>query len=393
MSVINVYYQFIFGNVFKNLVIENSVPYWSLSLRFSDDVGKPDKNRLLGMLRGERVDRVPLFENYIDSELVQKILGYPAGNTAAAEGDPYKGDERAVVDGDMCVPMHPKDWVKICKTIGQDTIMMESAFAPYRKLDERGKLCIINDGSIRNREDWKSVIPPSDEDITQRIDYLEQYAEAAKNENIAVALCTGNFFITHYVNLCGMNFFMLIYDDIDLVHEMLSTAIDWYLKLVKRAVRLGIDILFSGDDVAYKSGLMINPEHFKELYKPYAERIYEPALNAGVPIIFDCDGKPDEIIDMIIELGCSALFPLDANGVDYHEYKKKWGNRLCLFGAIDTDPLIRGSVSDVVNYVRKVVEEMKPGGRYIAGTVSSVNEIPFDNFVAMVNAIHAYGVY
>jgi uroporphyrinogen decarboxylase len=362
-------------------------------MRFSNDIGKPNKHRLLGALKGDAVDRVPLFENYIDSELVQKILGYSAGNTAAALGDPYRGDERAVVDGDMCVPMHPKDWIKICKIIGQDTIMMEAAFAPYRRFDESGKLCIINDGSIKNREDWKNVVPPSDEDITGRIGYLEQYIRAARDENIAVSLCTGNFFITHYVNLCGMDFFMLIYDDIDLVHEMLSTAIEWYLKLVKEAVGLGIDILFSGDDVAYKYGLMINPEHFKKLYKPYAEMLYEPALNAGVPIVFDCDGKPDEIVDMIIELGCSALFPLDANGVDYREYKKKWGRRLCLFGALDTDPLIRGSVLEVEKYVRMVIEEMKPGGRYIAGTVSSVNEIPFDNFVTMVNSIHTYGVY
>jgi uroporphyrinogen decarboxylase len=362
-------------------------------MTFFDHNVVPDKNRLLGALKGETTDRVPLFENYIDSKLVQRLLGYPAGNTAAAVGDPYKGDERAIVEGGMCIPMHPNDWIKICKIIGQDTIMMEAAFVPYRMRDENGVPVIINDGRVKNRADWNSVIPPSDADVQNRVNYLKQYVEAAQKDHIAVTLCTGNFFITHYVSLCGMDFFTLIYDDIDLVHEMLSTAIDWYSKLVKQAVAVGIDILFSGDDVAFKSGLMMNPKHFRELYKPYAERIYEPALNANIPIVFDCDGKPDEIMDMIIDLGCSALFPLDANGVDYREYKEKWGDKICLFGAIDTDPLIRENVVEVEQYIREVVTVMKTGGKYIAGTVSSVNEIPFENFMAMVNTIHQYGAY
>jgi uroporphyrinogen decarboxylase len=354
---------------------------------------KPNKQRLLNTLKGEKSDRVPLFENYIDSLIVEKILGYYAGNTAASIGDPYKGDERALVEGYMCIPMHPKDWIRICKIIGQDVIMMESAFAPYKKLDKDGKKGIINDGSVKNRVDWKKVILPSDSDIDCRISYLEEYIKRAKSENIAVSLCTGNFFITHYVNLCGTDFFLLIYDDLDLVHEMLTVTTDWYLKLIRRAVELGIDILFSGDDVAHKSGLFINPDYFKDLYKPYAQKIYEPALNACIPVIFDCDGKPDEIIDMIVDLGCSALFPLDANGVDYHVYKKKYGSKLCLFGAINIDILIRGNTKDVENHVQEVINTMKVGGRYIAGTVSSVNEIPFENFVAMVNTIHKYGVY
>ena len=116
-------------------------------------------------------------------------------------------------------------------------------------------------------------------------------------------------------------------------------------------------------------------------------------MNADIPIIFDCDGNPTEIIDMIIELGCSTLFPIDANGLDYREVKKKYGNKLSFYGAIDTDPLIRCSADEVHKYIKEVVEIMKVDGGYIAGTVSSVNEIPFDNYITMINAIHKYGYY
>jgi uroporphyrinogen decarboxylase len=271
--------------------------------------------------------------------------------------------------------------------------MLEHAFVPYRVENEQGKPEIINDGRIKNRSDWEKVIIPGEDDIKSRIYYLQVYKEALEGKDIALTLQTGNFFLTHYHNLNGSDFFNLIYDDPDLVEEMLYTSSEYFLKYIKEALKLGFDIFMSGDDVAYKTGLMINPEHFKKLYRPFAQKMYEPILNEDIPIIFDCDGNPTEIIDMIIDLGCSTLFPIDANGLDYRQVKKKYGKELSLYGAIDTDPLIRLSTEEVHDYVRDVVETMKKDGGYIAGTVSSVNEIPFDNYITMINAIHKYGKY
>jgi uroporphyrinogen decarboxylase len=362
-------------------------------MRFEIGNIRPDKERLIAALKGGIPDKVPLFDNYIDDKIVENILGYNAGNTVAAIGDPYRGDARAIVEGDVCIPMDPKDFVKLCNIIGQDTIMIEHAFVPYRVLNDKGQLEIVNDGRIKNRKDWEKVIIPGDKDIKDRIYYLKAYLDAAGGTDIAVTLQTGNFFLTHYHNLNGGEFFSLIYDDPGLVEEMLTASSDYFAKYVREAMKLGFDVFMSGDDVAYKGGLMINPEHFKKLYKPHAEKIYEPVLNAGIPIIFDCDGNPTEIIDMIIELGCSALFPIDANGLDYREVKKKYGKKLSLYGAIDTDPLLRYSSDEVEKYVKEVVEVMKADGGYIAGTVSSVNEIPFDNYMTMINVIHKHGKY
>ena len=354
----------------------------------------PDRRRILGALRGEKTDRVPYFENYIGEKLVEHILGYHAGNTAAAVGDPYRGDQRARVDGGRCIPMHPQDWLKICKVIGQDVIMMETAFAPYRVQDENGRRTIVNDGRIKGRGDWRrKVIPPGEADIDESMRYLEEYIREAHRQNVAVALGTGNLFITHYVNLNGFDFFTLIYDDPDLAEEMLTTSSDWFTRLIERAVAAGLDILFSGDDVAYKSGTYMEPALFKKIYSPHARKMYAPALRAGVPIIFDCDGDPSQIMDMIVELGCSAHFPVDAAGLDYREHKRRWGDRLTMVGALDLDPLIRLGPREVEAYVKEVVLDMKEGGRYVAGTITAIDEIPVENYVSMVNAIHRYGRY
>jgi hypothetical protein len=43
--------------------------------------------------------------------------------------------------------------------------------------------------------------------------------------------------------------------------------------------------------------------------------------------------------------------------------------------------------------VKEVVLAMKQGGRYVAGTITAIDEIPWENYMTMVNAIHRYGRY
>ncbi len=354
---------------------------------------KPDKKRLLAAFRGEGMDKVPLFEHFIDDRIVEKILGRKAGNTCAAVGDPYKCDERSSAHGDMIIPMYPQDFIQVCKSICQDSTMVVACYTPFRKINKDGIAELITDGSVKSRKDWQKVILPSDEDVADRMGYLKAYREALKDTDLAITLQVGNMFVPFYRSLSGNDFFRLVYDDPVLIEEILDAEVDYFYKIVREGIKIGFDVMMSGDDLAHKHGMMINPDLLKKWYIPRAEKFYEPALNAGKPIIFDCDGNPEKIMDMIIGLGCSALFPIDANGLDFRQVKKKYGENICLYGGIDTDIIIRGTAEDTERYVKEVVLALKENGRFIAGTISDVNQMPFENFVTMINTIHRYGVY
>ena len=167
------------------------------------------------------------------------------------------------------------------------------------------------------------------------------------------------------------------------------------MRFVKAVIKEGIDFLFLADDIAYKSGLFIQPEIFKPMWLPKLRRIFEPVLNAGLPILFHSDGNLDEIIEDFIDAGITCLHPMDPYSIDYREYKKRYGNRIALCGNIDIEyPLVRGTAEDVEQDVKEHMEVLKPGGRWVAGSSHSiVNYIPYENFVAMINSIHKYGVY
>ena len=106
-------------------------------------------------------------------------------------------------------------------------------------------------------------------------------------------------------------------------------------------------------------------------------------------------GKIDDAIDMLLDLGVDGITPMDPSGIDYRDYKKRYGDRLTMFGNIDiTWPLVEGTTADVERDVREHAEVLKPGGRWIAGSSHSiVNYIPYENFVSMINSFHKYGTY
>jgi uroporphyrinogen decarboxylase len=170
---------------------------------------------------------------------------------------------------------------------------------------------------------------------------------------------------------------------------------DYYAELVQCAVDEGIDMIFAADDFAYKSGLLVRPEIFKRLWRPHFDRILEPARNANIPIIFHSDGKVDDCVEMLIDMGVNCLTPMDPSGVNYKDYKRKYGDRVTLHGNIDIQwPLATGALQDVENDVKNHMDVLKPGGRWIAGSSHSiVNYIPHQNFITMINAIHKYGQY
>ena len=103
----------------------------------------------------------------------------------------------------------------------------------------------------------------------------------------------------------------------------------------------------------------------------------------------------DDGIAMLLEMEVNAIRPMDPSGIDYRDYKKRYGSRLTLFGNIDiTWPLVAGTRADVEKDVKEHMDVLKPGGRWVAGSSHSiVNYIPHENFLTMINAIHKYGAY
>ena len=356
--------------------------------------GEPDIERLLAAFRKEPVDRVPNFEVLYEDSHVEKFLGRFAGNTLAYGGDPAKG-----ADAEQGRPMYPDDYLDLCEMIGQDALLFDAGlWTPYRRKDSDGNLVPAYGRDVKTRKDYEELILDSDTQIDNVKAYLAEYREAIakRKSKIGVGGLYGCIIQTLYEFVVGMNdFMMMVYEDRDLIEEMLEESTVHMIKTTKALIDGGADFIWPADDVAFKTGLFIPPKIMKEIWVPRMARIFEPAVNAGIPIMFHSDGKIDDIVEDLIDMGLNCLNPMDPYGVDYREYKKKYGDRLCLSGNMDIEfPLSKGTPEDVDADVKAHMDVLKPGYGYVATVSHSVvNYIPHENVITYLNAIHKYGRY
>ena len=354
--------------------------------------GEPSIERLLAVFRGEKTDRVPNFEILIEDQHVERLLGRPAGNTLGVGGDPAKGSAA----GEGTRPMHARDYLELCRVIGQDAILLEALWTPLKHVRPDGSVGPVTDRSIKRRADLDRVIWPGECDMEERLQYVREYVAAARGTGIGVAFAGFCIFQTLYEFVVGLSDCMvMIVEDRDLFEELMSRSADYYAELVRRAAAEGVDYFYPADDFAFKTGLFVRPEMFRQVWRPHFDRILAPMREAGKPIMFHSDGKIDAAIDMLLDMVVNCITPMDPSGIDYRDYKKRYGHRITLHGNIDiTWPLVKGTPADVEQDVRDHMDALKPGGRWIAGSSHSiVNYIPHENFAAMINAIHKYGVY
>jgi 5-methyltetrahydrofolate--homocysteine methyltransferase len=364
-------------------------------MSFDPYTGEPDIGRLLDAFKHRRIDRVPNFEVLIEDKHVEKILGRYAGNTLAIGGDPAKGVE----ESEGARPMHAKDYLELCAIIGQDAMIVEAIWTPFKLRHEDGTLSLAADRSIKSRRDFEErIVSPTDADIEDKMQYVREYRKTLDQSGTKVGFCVliAAYFQTLYEFMIGMEDCMtLVYRDRDFIEELLEISTGYWVKFVKRALEEGVDFIWAADDVAFKTGLFLKPDIMREMWLPHLKRIIEPAVNSGTPVMFHSDGKIDDIVPWLADIGVDCIQPMDPYGIDYRDYKKRFGNLVCLAGNIDIEfPLAHGNPDDVERDVREHMEVMKGGGGYVATSSHSiVNYIPHENFVAMINAIHRYGLY
>ncbi len=292
--------------------------------------------------------------------------------------------------------MYATDYLELCRIIGQDAIVLENLWTPIRQRLPDGTAAVWSDRSLKGRADLDRVVWPGESEIEERIAYVREYVGAARGTGIGVMFLCGCIWQTLYEFVIGLNDCMvMMIEEPDLFDELMARSADYFAELVRRVIAEGVDIIFLADDFAYNKGLFVRQKVMERLWRPHFDRIVAPVREAGLPILFHSDGRLDDAMEMLLDMGIDCLNPMDPSGIDYRDYKRRYGQRVSLSGNIDiTWPLVKGTPEDVERDVKEHMDVLKPGGRWIAGSSHSiVNYIPHENFVAMINAIHKYGRY
>lgn len=333
------------------------------------------RERVAAALRCDQPDRVPYCELGIDRALAQRLMGWGSGTNQAANLEimPYTVQEaralaaRLSLDNLVYVLRAP---VYAEKVSGMDGRL----FYGNGLLTSRAALPLLQLPDPHD-ESLYAGIPPF---LAERADY-------------------STWFITRmgiFPTMLGMGaeaFSVALFEDRDLIEEILDRYVDWACVVAEHACQMGFDVYVTTDDMAFKTTTFFSPKVFRELVMPRYRRLREAVT---LPWIIHSDGNMLPFMDDLVSLGIAGFHPNEKGAQDPRVTKQRYGGRLCVLGNVDLNLLGMATPDEVDEEVRGLIRDVGPGGGYIVTSGNSLAGylIP-ENVLALSRAAQKYGHY
>lgn len=159
---------------------------------------------------------------------------------------------------------------------------------------------------------------------------------------------------------------LALYDMPDVVRESMAHKM-WVFEEFTLPVieRLRPEVISMGEDFCYNHGMLISPRHFREFCAPYYRRVAEVGRDCGVDLmIVDCDGKVDEFVALLDEVGFNGCWPLEqVCGNDLFEYRRRYP-RFILAGGIEKEIANTGNGPAIRRELYPKIPRMLESGGY-----------------------------
>jgi uroporphyrinogen decarboxylase len=147
-----------------------------------------------------------------------------------------------------------------------------------------------------------------------------------------------------------------------------------------------------GDDLGFKSSLLIKPETVRKHILPQYRRIIELIHTTGKPFILHCCGAIFEIMDDLIEVcDIDAKHSNEDAIASFDLWVREYGNRIGLFGGVDMNVLCTEDEGGIRLYVRELLERTAGTPGIAVGSGNQIADyVPPEGFLAMVEEINRF---
>jgi hypothetical protein len=152
-------------------------------------------------------------------------------------------------------------------------------------------------------------------------------------------------------------------------------------------------VFLTGTDFGTQRGLFISPAAYREMYKPYHQRVNKLIHQRcqWKTFIHSC-GSVRELLPEFIEAGFDILNPVQCSavGMDARELKREFGRHLVFWGggANTQQTLQFGTADEVYRECRERIEIFGAGGGFVFDAVHNVQATtPTANLLAMFKAL------
>ncbi len=165
------------------------------------------------------------------------------------------------------------------------------------------------------------------------------------------------------------------------------------IETCKRLIGAGAEIVFMCADYCFNDGPFLSPPMFGEYVTPFLAQLVAGIQAAGGYACKHTDGDLMPILDQIVGTGIDALHSLDPMaGVDIAEVKRRYGDRICLFGNVNCALVQAGTREQIEDSARYCLEHgAVASGGYVYCTSNCIFKgVPLGNYEHMLGVREAF---
>lgn len=165
----------------------------------------------------------------------------------------------------------------------------------------------------------------------------------------------------------------------------------YHMAVTQRLTRMGVDMIWLGDDVGGQRSMLISPGMWRKYLKPRMAELIGSlrTINPQLKVAYHSDGVVNPIIPELIEIGVDVLNPIQPLAMDPAKLKDEYADSLCFWGSLDIQKTLPfGTPGEVRNEVLLRLRTLGRGGGLVIGPTHNLQlDTPLDNFWTMIKTI------
>jgi uroporphyrinogen decarboxylase len=225
--------------------------------------------------------------------------------------------------------------------------------------------------------------------ITDSCFYMHEYVCSHLPEGMGFTSCHAGGVYEHLSRLVSYEgLSMMLYDDPALFKAITDKIGGLLEEYNRRLLQLdGLFAVFQGEDFGHGMGTLISPKAIRDYFLPWHKKYARMAHEAGKLYFLHSCGKMDAVMeDLITDVKIDAKHSFQERVAPVIEWKNRYGDRIGIIGGVDIDVLTTYAPGELRKYVRHIIDECSPGGRFALGSGNSIpSYIPVENYLVMLD--------
>jgi uroporphyrinogen decarboxylase len=205
---------------------------------------------------------------------------------------------------------------------------------------------------------WPDPPPDGDDaDLRERVQTLQAEGFAV------VGNASQTILETAYLMRGIDRLFLDFYERPEYVEALFTKLRERRIAQMSALASAGVDAIRIGDDIATQEALMISLPMYRQRLRPHHAAVVAAALGVApdLPVAYHSDGDITALLPDLIEIGVTAINPVQPECMDLRAVSREFGRDLALWGCTPVQSIYaHGTPDEVRAHTRLLFQEIAP---------------------------------